>query len=186
MESAGISAELRPPMVNEASIVGTSPVETACLRARAKAESVWRQVSSDSIVIAADQVVYLQDEIFGKPKSKDAWLERLQKFQGKGHNLTTAMCVWAGDVKREIVEHSIVYFRKDLSPKELRAYINYGEAAGCAGGYMVEQRGAWLIEKVEGDWQNVVGLPIFRLISELRAIGYCLVDVLNKQVVIPE
>ena len=182
LKSAGIVAELRPPMVDEESILGADPVETARLRARAKASFVWSRVSEESIVIAADQVVYLDGEIFGKPKTAQAWLDRLQKFRGRGHNLTTAMCVWSKDVKKEIAEHSIVHFRSDVSQNELQTYINYGEASGCAGGYMVESRGAWLIEKVEGDWQNVVGLPIFRLISALRGFGYTLADVIDSEV----
>ena len=78
LDSAGIAVELHPPQVDEASIVGEDPIETARLRAQAKAEFVWQRVPSGGIVIAADQVVYLEDEVFGKPPSKEAWLSRLQ------------------------------------------------------------------------------------------------------------
>jgi len=176
LENAGINVLLAPPKVCEEDIWGSDPVETARLRARAKAQDVWRQVSEESIVVAADQVVYCDGVIFGKPRSKEEWLSRLPIFRGRGHKLTTAISIWSKEVKKEIEEHSVVYFRKDLSMKEWNAYVEYGEAAGCAGGYMVEKRGAWFIERVEGDWQNVIGLPIFRLITELRSLGYKFLD----------
>ena len=68
-------------------------------------------------------------------------------------------------------EDSHVRFRGDLEDAELDAYVALGEARGCAGGYMAEGRGAWLIEGIEGDWNNVIGLPVFRLITELRCRG---------------
>jgi len=69
------------------------------------------------------------------------------------------------------VETTEVYFRSDLSDEMLAHYIQIGEARNCAGGYMMEQRGAWLIEKIKGDWQNVIGLPIFPLTTVLRHLG---------------
>ena len=54
----------------------------------------------------------------------------------------------------------------------LRDYVQTAEAAGCAGGYMMEGKGAWLIERIEGDWQNVIGLPIFPLLPRLKRLGF--------------
>ena len=71
----------------------------------------------------------------------------------------------------DIQEHTKVWFRAEISDKELRAYIEDGEARGCAGGYMVEQKGAWLIDRVQGDWLNVVGLPLFAILTQLRGMG---------------
>jgi septum formation protein len=80
--------------------------------------------------------------------------------------------VGPGAEEEVFVEHSRVRLRADLEDAELLAYVRLGEARGCAGGYMVERRGAWLIEDVEGDWQNVIGLPIFPLVTRLRARGW--------------
>ena len=65
-----------------------------------------------------------------------------------------------------------VRFRADVSDEEIRQYIRHGEASGCAGGYMVERRGAWLVESVDGDWLNVVGLPVLAVVGRLRARGW--------------
>jgi septum formation protein len=65
-----------------------------------------------------------------------------------------------------------VSFRGDLSDDEIEDYIASGEGRACAGGYMAEKRGAWLVETIEGDWHNVIGLPLLPLLARLRVRGY--------------
>jgi septum formation protein len=65
-----------------------------------------------------------------------------------------------------------VTMRSDLTDAEIDAYIQLGEARGCAGGYMIERRGAWLVESIDGDWLNVVGLPVLHVVSRLRDRGW--------------
>ena len=162
--------------VDEYSIVGKTPIETAQKRARAKAKSV-SMLHPDYIVIGADQVCYIDDVVMDKPKSSTEWLSRLQAMRGRSHKLSTAVCLMGrgasdeDNVLREFVETTRVYFRSDLKDDALQAYVDFGEARNCAGGYMMEQRGAWLIEKIEGDWQNVIGLPIFPLLAHLKELG---------------
>ena len=67
---------------------------------------------------------------------------------------------------------TLVTMRADISDEEIDSYIELGEARGCAGGYMVERRGAWLIESIDGDWLNVVGLPVLHVVSRLRDRGW--------------
>ena len=69
-------------------------------------------------------------------------------------------------------ETSSVRVRDDVSDEELRTYVALGEASGCAGGYMVEGRGSWLVEHVSGDWNNVIGLPVGAIVSRLRRRGW--------------
>ena len=115
--------------------------------------------------------------VMDKPKSSTEWLSRLQTMRGRSHKLSTAVCLMGrgasdeDNVLREFVETTRVYFRSDLKDDALQAYVDFGEARNCAGGYMMEQRGAWLIEKIEGDWQNVIGLPIFPLLAHLKELG---------------
>ena len=78
--------------------------------------------------------------------------------------------------------HTKIQFRADLSDSELLAYVRSGEGRQCAGGYQVEGKGAWLIERVEGDWFNVVGLPVLDLIEALRARGWRLPMVADQSV----
>ena len=173
LRNCGLRVQTISPQIDEKSIIGDSPIDTAILRAHAKGKSVLDQVSSDAIVISADQVVYIDGEIFGKPKDPNTWLARLKKFQGRGHQLTTAVSLFVANKEITFQEHSTVFFHEQASAEELLDYIQDGEAQGCAGGYMVEQKGAWLIERVEGDWLNVIGLPIFAILRQLRELGWC-------------
>lgn len=169
---AGIRCMAVASGVNESVIVGDSPREIAHLRAKAKAAAVAERFPN-ALIIGADQVVHLDGEPIGKPRSEADWMARLRAFRGRTHLLTTAVALVGGTAPPEVFAvDTRVRFRADVSDVELRAYIDHGEARGCAGGYMVEQRGVWLIEAIDGDWTNVVGLPVFELIGRLRRRGY--------------
>ena len=171
LEEAGIKVHCVTPEVDEEPIVGSSPVETAMLRAEAKAMTVARQ-RPEALVLGADQVIHLDGEAIGKPPSDDIWRARLVAMRGRTHALTTAVALWDGrELEREAVT-TMVQFRSDITDAELDAYIACGEAKGCAGGYMVERRGAWLVESIDGDWLNVVGLPVLKVVGMLRARGW--------------
>ena len=168
---AGILADAVSPLVDEDGIVGEGPVETAQKRARAKAQSVAVH-HPDALVLGADQVIHMDGETIGKPADDSVWFRRLQAMRGHTHQLTTAVALIDGAGIEEFTVTTEVTFRGDLTDDELRAYIESGEARGCAGGYMIERRGAWLVESIEGDWLNVVGLPVLHLVSRLRARGW--------------
>ena len=94
-------------------------------------------------------------------------------MRGRTHHLTTAVSLVSLEhqIHRKFYETTNIVFRGDLTDAELRAYVENGEAKRCAGGYMMERKGAWMIERIEGDWQNVIGLPIFPLLTELRDLN---------------
>lgn len=174
---AGLRCRGQAPEVDEAVIEGDSPVQTARLRALAKARWVAERHPC-LLVIGADQVLWDEAEphptAIGKPASAEEHLARLRGFVGRRHALCTAVALVAPEERggEEVFEvHSRVRFRADLSEEELLAYVQWGEARGCAGGYMVEGRGAALVEEIEGDLFNVIGLPIFALLGRLRARG---------------
>ena len=171
LKDAGIDAIAESPAVDEAVIVGGTPTETARLRAIAKAEAVLERCG-DSLVIGADQVIHLDGVTIGKPTDAEDWLNRLRSMKGRVHQLTTAVAMIDSHGADAFEVHTGVRFRSDLTDEELRHYIALGEAKGCAGGYMVERRGAWLVESIEGDWLNVVGLPVLELVTRLRARGW--------------
>ena len=176
LQDVGLNVDTIGANIDEYSIVGHNPIQTAQYRARAKAENV-RHKDSTAVVIGADQVCYIDDVVMDKPRSSEEWFSRLQAMRGRSHFLSTAVCILVSSSATksaeciEFVETTRVFFRSDLSDADLKAYIDIGEAKKCAGGYMMENRGAWLIERIEGDWQNVIGLPIFPLLTHLKRIG---------------
>ena len=171
LRDAGVEVDCVSPAVDEASILGTGPVETARLRAEAKAVAVAARRPGE-LVLGADQVIHLDGETIGKPPNDAVWRSRLLAMRGRPHELTTAVAlVGDGSVEVKAVT-TLVHFRADVSDQEIETYIGSGEARGCAGGYMVERRGAWLVDSIEGDWLNVVGLPVLSVVGMLRARGW--------------
>jgi len=171
LERAGLSCSAAEPSVDERACRLEDPVELARELARQKAASVAR-TRPDAVVLGADQVVHLEGRVFHKPASPEEHLDALRALRGRTHELVTGVALLHDDDERVFHETTRLRFRADLSDAELAAYVATGEGAGCAGGYEIEARGAWLCESIEGSWFNVVGLPVLRVITELRELGW--------------
>lgn len=174
LAGAGIACEAVDPGVDEGAIEDADPVALARARALAKARAVARG-RPGAWVLGADQVAHLDGDSFGKPLDDADWRARLRSLRGQVHTLSTGVALIRPDGAEEVFHvDSRVGVRADLSDAEIDTYIAMGEARGCAGGYMVERRGAWLIGTVDGDWTNVLGLPVLEIIRRLRAHGWIL------------
>ena len=171
LEDAGLACDAVDPEVDEDGITGADPSAVALARATAKAEAVAARFP-EALVLGADQVAYLGDEVFGKPRDPDDHLRRLKQLRGRSHTLVTGVALRGPGVQRSLLERTVIHFRADLQDAELASYVRSGEGSGCAGGYQVEAHGAWLIARVEGDWFNVVGLPVLAVIAALRSLGW--------------
>jgi septum formation protein len=136
---------------------GPAP-EVALTNARRKAQAGARQARAGEVVVAVDTVVTLDDTNWGKPSTEDEARETLGALSGRTHEVISA--VVAGE--REGVERTRVTFH-DLDETAIEWYVASGEWRGRAGGYAVQGRGGVLVERIDGDYLNVVGLPVGRL-----------------------
>lgn len=127
-----------------------------------------------AVVIAADTAVVLGDDIFGKPIDAADALETLLRLSGRQHAVLTGVAVWDGHKMRSDVSSTDVRFR-EIGPDEARAYWQSGEPKDKAGAYAIQGKGGVFVEKIEGSYSGVVGLPVFETVKLLRKAG---VDVL--------
>jgi septum formation protein len=151
------------------------PRELARFLSRKKAEAVAHKYR-EAIIIAADTFIYFKNRLLGKPHTGEEAEKMLRLLNGNVHSVITGFTIL--DTKSgQIVSESVatkVYFRT-LDDEEIRAYIRSGEPLDKAGAYAVQGLGAVFIEKIEGDFFNVMGLPLSALTESLKRFG---VDVL--------
>lgn len=171
LHQAGVDAEAVPPDLDEAQIVGLDAVDTARRRAQAKAEAV-AAAHPEQWVLGADQVVHDGQEVFGKPKDPADHVARLTSMRGRSHTLHSAWALRGPGDPADGVAATTMHVREDVTDAEIAAYVAAGEGSGCAGGYMLEQRGAFLFRRVDGDFFNVLGLPLLDVMTALRARGW--------------
>jgi len=127
-----------------------------------------------TVIIAADTLVYIDGKVLGKPDSPDEAFNMLKALQGRCHTVYTGVAVLQvgtdENVTESFVESAQVYFRK-LTDSEIWSYISTGEPFDKAGAYGVQEKGALLVERIEGDFFTVVGLPLSKLAVTLAKIG---------------
>ena len=174
LSDAGIAFERLPVEVDETRRPGEN-AETMCIRlaeskARA-AESRLGAVSEPAIIVAADTAVEIGGEILGKPASPEAAREMLRRLSGKTHRVVTALALvrLPDGAARSGVECTEVRFAT-LSPEEIEEYVATREPMDKAGGYAIQGRGGRFVERVDGCYFNVVGLPLATVYSFMRSI----------------
>lgn len=133
-----------------------------------KAMHVCGELSEKAVVIGCDTGVFIDDEMLGKPKDEEEAFSMLKKLQGKDHLVVTGCCITDGTHKREFSVTSRVFFYP-LSDEDIRDYIATGEPMDKAGAYGIQGKGSLLIEKIQGDYFNIVGLPLSAITRELKA-----------------
>ncbi len=130
-----------------------------------KARSVAGE-AGDRPVLGVDTIVHCGGRVFGKPRSAEEAAEMLEALAGEEHEVVSGLALvtpgW------ELVEHDVTRVRfRPLTARDIAAYVTSGEWEGRAGGYAIQGRGAALVERVEGDYLNVVGLPAALLVRIL-------------------
>lgn len=156
------------PDVDETVPAQVEILESPRFLAVKKAMHVSGCLSEKAVVIGCDTGVFIDDEMLGKPKDEDDAFSMLKKLQGKEHLVATGCCITDGTHKREFSVTSRVFFYP-LSDEDIKDYIATGESMDKAGAYGIQGKGSLLIEKIQGDYFNIVGLPLSALARELKA-----------------
>jgi len=154
---------------------GFKSPEDAVRHLSAQKAMLAASLHGDLFVIGADTVVYINGHILGKPSSVEQAYEMLLELNGKTHEVYTGVAVARGNTLKTDHEVTRVTFR-DMSPKALLAYAETGEGLDKAGAYGVQGKGALLVERVDGCFYNVVGLPLAKLSEMLQDMGWPLED----------
>ncbi len=143
------------------------PEEVVQTLARRKAFDVLSKQKQPTIVVGADTVVVCDGHILGKPADRQDAKNMLTLLQGKTHSVYTGVCIaeTAGNVKTFYAKTDVCFY--PLSAEEIDAYIESGEPMDKAGAYGIQEKGALLVEKINGDYFNVVGLPVALLARQL-------------------
>jgi len=162
-----IPAEAEPPIP-----AGMHPDEAVKLISAAKASEVSAKYP-DAVIMAADTVVALGNKILGKPADSDEAFSHLKMLSGNSHSVYTGVTVRRGDKILTEFERSEVFFIP-LTDEQIRRYIATGESSDKAGSYAVQGLGSLLVERIEGDYFNVMGLPLCLLGKMLKNFGIVL------------
>jgi septum formation protein len=163
-----LAFSVAPEDVDESVLPGEAPEPYAVRLALAKARAAAERAGG-GIVIAADTIVTVGGAILGKPADNADASRMLKALSGREHQVVTALAVMDALSQRSIVRTSVtkVWFR-ELSEREIAAYVATGEPLDKAGAYGIQERGALLVERIEGCYSNVVGLPLSLLGGMLR------------------
>ena len=171
LERIGITDfDIRIPEVEESFPEGLTAPEVVAYISKEKADAAAKLCTPDEIVITADTMVFLDDRRLGKSHSEAEALEMLTALQGRRHTVCTGVTVRQGERVLTEAESSDVYFRP-ATREELLAYIRTGEPMDKAGAYGIQGKGALLVERLDGDFFNVMGLPLLRLSRMLEHFG---------------
>jgi septum formation protein len=183
LRQIGLAPEVRIPTTDERPQDGESPREMVWRLARAKALEVAGALSLDEatdLVLAADTAVVIGDRALGKPASAQAAREMLRSLRGRTHVVLTGVCLVRPRDRRTAggVESTEIRFR-DYDDALIRAYVASGEPMDKAGAYGIQERGALLVDRVDGSWSNVVGLPVERLAGWMGELGLELAEFIH-------
>ena len=164
----GLDFTVRVADIDETMDAGLPAAQEVARVSRLKAQAVPRE--KDDVVIAADTIVVCEGEILGKPRDEADAFRILSLLSGRSHEVMTGMTVLRGSEAVTHTEVTKIHFR-ELHPEEIRAYIATGEPMDKAGAYGIQGGAALFADGMEGDYYNVMGLPVCRLGVILRSFG---------------
>lgn len=169
LQILGLDFEVRRPEIEEVVHPGEAPADAA--RRLAEEKSGCLAPSPGEMILAADTIVVLDDEILGKPSDAADAVEMLMRLSGRVHDVLTGIALRRGGEVRSSVARTRVTFRS-FDRAECEAYVATGEPLDKAGAYGIQGFGAALVDGIEGDYFNVMGLPVPTFLDLLNEAGY--------------
>jgi septum formation protein len=148
-----------------------SPTEFAIENAQRKAKDIAAN-ETNALVIGMDTIGEYENRIFEKPKDRDHAKTMINTLSSTTHNVITGICIVDADSEDTVTAAEVTKVTfTDMSDNEIEAYLNTGDWEGLACGYGIQGLGSLFIEKIEGDYFNVVGFPVFRFYHLMKQIG---------------
>ncbi|HEY2025546.1 MAG TPA: Maf family protein [Gemmatimonadaceae bacterium] len=165
----GIPHIVRPADIDESYLPGEQPAGHAERLAREKAAVVARE-AADALVIGSDTIVVVDGDVLGKPRDPAHAEQMLTRLSGRSHIVMTAVAVhWRGRTVSAVEEVVVTFHR--LTADDITAYVATGEPMDKAGAYGIQGYGATIVERVDGDYFAVMGLPLQRLVRLIATLG---------------
>ncbi len=162
------SFEVKVADIDETMDLSADPADEVARVSRLKAEAISR--TPEDVVIAADTIVVCDGMILGKPRNPEEAVNMLQMLSGREHQVMTGLTVTKGETSLCVTEVTRVFFRA-LTQGEIRRYVDSKEPMDKAGSYGIQGGASLFVERIDGDYFNVVGLPVCRLGQLLRQIA---------------
>jgi septum formation protein len=164
-----------PPSLTEDYSLAASPQELVSDVARSKVEAVMELFKAESPrwVVGVDTIVEIDGKVLGKPSGPEEAMSMLGLLSGKVHRVYSGIAVLierGKPIESEVVQTAVKF--RAMSPSEIRYYVDCGEWSGAAGGYRIQERGAFFVEWIQGSYSNVVGLPLEAFYGILRRNAY--------------
>ncbi len=170
LQQIGVHFETLPVNIDESPHAGEPALDFVQRLALEKAQSGYLQSGNGRPVLGSDTIVVVDEHILGKPTGREDARRMLELLSGRGHQVMTAVALVDGQKVASALNVSQVYFRS-LQPSEIEAYWDTGEAADKAGAYGIQGIAAQFIERLDGSYSGVMGLPLFETAQLLQQFG---------------
>lgn len=170
LRQVGLNFQIKTSNIDESSIPFENPKNLVGKLSLLKAKAFEKE--KNAIILAADTIVVFENEIIGKPKDGKDAKRILKLLSGKVHSVITGFTLFDTKTGKTITKRKVtkVWFKK-LSDEEIDSYVRMGEPQDKAGAYGIQEKGAIFVEKIQGCYFNVVGLPVCAVVSELQRFG---------------
>jgi septum formation protein len=170
LHEAGVPFQVHAAHIHEGQIFGERPLDYALRLSREKAQAVAVHYPQ-SYVLGADTIVVVDGEVLGKPKDHADAVRMLRLLSGRGHEVTTAVSLVAPGARTDTRACTTKVYFRDLTEDEIRQYVDGGEPMDKAGAYAIQGGASLWAYRIEGEYSNVVGLPLSLVTEMLRTNG---------------